>query len=374
MTTEGVLQPNDLQKLPRTTLRKDLHCVTTWTKRDLLWSGWRFVDLYRTLIEPQFGPKSGIQCVVFYGIDGYRCSLSLEDALNGEILIADSLDGEALSPIHGAPLRVVCPDRYGYKNLKHLTGFGFRDQPLPGLRLGLEHPRGRVERQERHAVLPPWMVRLPFRALIRPTSWMHRRGLTSQDFVGTPTALNQIMPTMDTNEVHDLYIDASPEQVFRQLLATTGSEIRLMKPLMSLRALPSQILGRRSPDLNQQPILESLQQFGFVELETRDDREIVLGTVGRFWSLIDNQPVSLEDRSEFLSFEEPGYVKAAMNFIVRAEGLGCRLVTETRIVGTNDVATRRFRRYWRLIRPGSGMIRRSWLAAISRRVKAATLS
>jgi hypothetical protein len=57
-----------------------------------------------------------------------------------------------------------------------------------------------------------------------------------------------------------------------------------------------------------------------------------------------------------------------MNFTVRTEAGGSRVTTETRIVGTDAEATRRFRRYWLLIRPGSGAIRRSWLKAIRRRL------
>jgi hypothetical protein len=56
-----------------------------------------------------------------------------------------------------------------------------------------------------------------------------------------------------------------------------------------------------------------------------------------------------------------------MAFLVVPERGGCRVVTETRIVGTSPEATRAFLRYWRVIRPGSGAIRRSWLAAIRRR-------
>jgi hypothetical protein len=72
-------------------------------------------------------------------------------------------------------------------------------------------------------------------------------------------------------------------------------------------------------------------------------------------------------REEFVSFAEPGYAKAAMAFLVVPERGGSRVVTETRIAGTSPEATRAFLRYWRATRPGSGAIRRSWLAAIRRR-------
>jgi hypothetical protein len=72
-------------------------------------------------------------------------------------------------------------------------------------------------------------------------------------------------------------------------------------------------------------------------------------------------------REGFVAFAEPGYAKAAMAFLVRPERGGTRVVTETRIAGTSPEAVRAFGRYWRVIRPGSGAIRRSWLAAIRRR-------
>jgi hypothetical protein len=72
-------------------------------------------------------------------------------------------------------------------------------------------------------------------------------------------------------------------------------------------------------------------------------------------------------REDFLSFNEPGYAKAAISFLVRPERGGSRFITETRAAGTSPEATRALLRYWRAIRPGSGAIRRSWLAAIRRR-------
>ena len=66
--------------------------------------------------------------------------------------------------------------------------------------------------------------------------------------------------------------------------------------------------------------------------------------------------------------DQPGYAKAAMSFLVRAEGTGSRLITETRIHTTDPASGRSFRRYWRLVRPGSGLIRRSWLAAVRSRL------
>jgi hypothetical protein len=61
-----------------------------------------------------------------------------------------------------------------------------------------------------------------------------------------------------------------------------------------------------------------------------------------------------------------------MSFLVEADGAGGAWVrTETRVAATDAGSRRRFARYWRLIYPGSALIRRMWLRAIRKRAEAA---
>jgi hypothetical protein len=157
--------------------------------------------------------------------------------------------------------------------------------------------------------------------------------------------------------------------VFGAVKDVTVRDVRLLTPLMVLRGLPRLLKRRRRlrRPRSSAPVLGRLLEVGFVQLAERPGAEIVVGAVGRFWRPADNRPIAVPTREEFLSFAEPGYAKAAMAFLVRPEGDRSRVVTETRIVGTSPDATKAFLRYWRVIRPGSGAIRRSWLAAIRRR-------
>ena len=52
-----------------------------------------------------------------------------------------------------------------------------------------------------------------------------------------------------------------------------------------------------------------------------------------------------------------------INFRTSTRGL----TTETRVLLTDERSRRAFRRYWLVIRPFSGLIRRNWLTAIVRR-------
>jgi hypothetical protein len=66
----------------------------------------------------------------------------------------------------------------------------------------------------------------------------------------------------------------------------------------------------------------------------------------------------------------PGFGIAVMNFRLESLVPGrTRLTTETRIFATDATTRRLFTPYWRLIYPGSSIIRASWLRAIKRRAE-----
>jgi hypothetical protein len=180
---------------------------------------------------------------------------------------------------------------------------------------------------------------------------------------GLDSLIDGVMPDYDVHERHELWVRAEPPAAYAAVKAVSAAEVRLFGPLMRLR-----MFGRwpRAFDPHA-PLLEEMLETGFVELGERPGEEVVVGAIGRFWSLTGNRPLPSQD---FPTFSEPGHAKAVLNFTVRAEGDGTRITTETRIVGTDAEATRKFRRYWLLIRPGSGAIRRSWLKAIRRRLAA----
>jgi len=163
---------NELAQLERTAQISDFHCVTTWTRRAVGWSGYRFADFYRQLVLPQAQPDADVSLVVFRGQDGYRVSMPLEDLLVADVMLADTLEDQPLSVAHGAPLRLVAPAHYGYKNAKHVCGIEFwRDERhyRPAGFAFMDHPRARVEHEERGRIFPGWLLRYLYRPLIEST-------------------------------------------------------------------------------------------------------------------------------------------------------------------------------------------------------------
>ena len=171
LTETITLAVTDLVKLPRRELRADFHCVAGWSATDLLWEGVAFETLYRTHAERLFKLDTPISHVVFEGLDGYRSTVLLEDALADDVLIADRLNKQPLDSDHGAPVRLVSPRQYGFVSTKHLCRIEFHTSEPPGVDRWsplAEHPRARVWQEERHRYLPGRVVRPVYRALIGP--------------------------------------------------------------------------------------------------------------------------------------------------------------------------------------------------------------
>jgi DMSO/TMAO reductase YedYZ molybdopterin-dependent catalytic subunit len=167
----------DVDSLPQREQVSDFHCVTTWTVRGLRWAGIPMRDFWHEVVVPRLDPAAEFALVEARGGDGYKVVFLLEDLLGDEVLLARELDGKPLDIRHGAPLRLVSPAQYGYKNVKHLAGLRLRGERPPGR---LEHLRGRVALEERHDRIPGKLLRWPYRALIVPTAMIAERSLRSR--------------------------------------------------------------------------------------------------------------------------------------------------------------------------------------------------
>jgi hypothetical protein len=175
----------------------------------------------------------------------------------------------------------------------------------------------------------------------------------------TATLIDEVLPEYDYRSRHDRHVHASPEEVGEAL-----QRYRLDRDASPLVHLLFRLRGLRIPSGSLRDALTSLR-FGVL---AEGPQEIVVGTIGRFWTLHERDnleaPRGLED---FHTFSPPGWAKGVMTFRVepRADG-SSTLVTETRVLCVDEQARRRFALYWALIRVFSGWIRRDLLGAIAR--------
>lgn len=182
------------------------------------------------------------------------------------------------------------------------------------------------------------------------------------------TELDVLVPEWEFDERHETHVKAPRERVFAAVKGVRADEIRLFRTLTYIRRF-----GRRGPEsiLNvpeKMPILSVALRTSFVLLHETAPREIVVGTLVIAPKGADRR--SLLSASASRAAATPGCAYATMNFFLEPDGAGgTRLSTETRVHATDAGARRRFAAYWRTIYPGSALIRRMWLRAISLRAE-----
>jgi DMSO/TMAO reductase YedYZ molybdopterin-dependent catalytic subunit len=122
------------QALPQVEDVSDFHCVTTWSRMDNRWKGVRFstiADLVRPKPEAKhvlitahdYDPRSG---------EHYTTNVSLERALDPDVLLVHEWDGKPLPREHGGPVRMITPRLYAWKGAKWIQKITFLAEDHPG--------------------------------------------------------------------------------------------------------------------------------------------------------------------------------------------------------------------------------------------------
>lgn len=190
--------------------------------------------------------------------------------------------------------------------------------------------------------------------------------------------LDAFVPAWQFNEFHSIRIAAPKEKVYTALKQVTADEILFFRTLIWIRRFGrpgAESILNPPPDM---PLLEIATRTSFIVLAEEPNREFVIGTLvaaPRGWRASgDSSPDGFKALG---SSQQPGFALAAMNF--RLEGCdearktlssACTLLTtETRVYATDATSRRRFARYWRVIYPGSALIRRMWLRAVKKRAE-----
>jgi DMSO/TMAO reductase YedYZ molybdopterin-dependent catalytic subunit len=118
----------DLKKMPRAEQVSDFHCVTGWSVPNVRWAGVRLGDLL-----DRAGATNGVSALRFISAEKpYEDSLTLQQALLPDVMLAYEMDGHPLPRPHGAPVRLVMPEMYGYKNVKWVDHIELGRATLPG--------------------------------------------------------------------------------------------------------------------------------------------------------------------------------------------------------------------------------------------------
>ena len=106
---------DEFNKLPRTKIKMDIHCVTRWSKFDTVWEG---VSVKTLIDEGIIKVKPTATHVMQHAEYGFTVNLPIEVVLQENFLMATHFNGEPLTPDHGYPLRGVVGNVPGQEDLE----------------------------------------------------------------------------------------------------------------------------------------------------------------------------------------------------------------------------------------------------------------
>jgi len=183
--------------------------------------------------------------------------------------------------------------------------------------------------------------------------------------------IDGLIPDFAFNEFHEVSINASPEKVKQTILVTGVKDIPIARLLMKIRGIADEDV-----DLNDRA---SNNRIGSDTVSTPDFNFFVVApdewiTVMILKSVIitnnENKPAppEISTLEQFTLFNEPGYIKVAVNFrFISTDNQKTILTTETRNQGITPNDNRTFGYYWKIIYPGSAIIRRVWLDTLKKK-------
>ncbi len=118
---------DEWNELPTVAVKADMHCVTSWSKLDNVWSG-----VHAKHLLDMAEPKPEARFFSAFCDGGYTTNVPVEELYEDDALFATHHNGEPLETGHGAPMRLVIPRLYAWKSAKWLRGLEFLAEDKPG--------------------------------------------------------------------------------------------------------------------------------------------------------------------------------------------------------------------------------------------------
>ncbi|MCB1496646.1 MAG: sulfite oxidase-like oxidoreductase [Bauldia sp.] len=117
----------EFDRLPKTAFKRDIHCVTKWSKFDTTWEG---VSIDELLAAAGVAAPTGF--LLAHSVDGYTTNVPLADLTGGKGMVATAYEGLPISPSHGGPARLLVPHLYFWKSAKWVNALQFTERDEPG--------------------------------------------------------------------------------------------------------------------------------------------------------------------------------------------------------------------------------------------------
>lgn len=161
------------------------------------------------------------------------------------------------------------------------------------------------------------------------------------------------LPNFDFSKTETYIINCSKDKIFPLIKNLEFKNSKLIYCLFKLRGIP----------VPESLTLKGLEKLGFIKLDLTENNELILGLVGKFWTL--KGSLLKMSSEEFLKFNNCEFAKTTWNFkLIPIHSNRTKISTETRIFCPNAQNRKKFKLYWTFIQPFSSIIRKEILKNI----------
>ena len=183
--------------------------------------------------------------------------------------------------------------------------------------------------------------------------------------------IDGLNPDREFTDEISVTVSATPAAIFDAAMRVTANDMPVAKALGTLRYLPGRLLGRKRASSDAAPFIQTLLDNGTVILADEPEHELVFGSAGKYHQLLDQEPRPFKTADDYHAFHHADYQQLVMSLRVTptsTPGLN-QLVLEHRTHPLSEESRRKFRRYWRVIRPPGAFVTKQLLGAIKRRAE-----
>lgn len=201
---------------------------------------------------------------------------------------------------------------------------------------------------------------VPFLIMLIVTTYFWPPSIHTTD--GEHQRLDDFLPRFQCWEYHEEVTTVPADKLKAAVPLISMSDMPMAELLLRIRFL----FSREEYVPDPRPFLDFKPGHGFLVLDSSNPSERVYGLVGQPWT--ETMPADIRTAEQFATYDRPGHIRVAFNFrVTEKNGKGTLISTETRCMGNDPEARKILARYWRVIYPGSSIIRRVWLNAIIER-------
>ncbi len=169
--------------------------------------------------------------------------------------------------------------------------------------------------------------------------------------------IHSFLPDPKHTEVNRIFVQAKPDVAWEAIRHFDGASMFWVKLLFELRDVPNILHGRTRTEADDRIGIDQIVESGtgFKILQEIPGKEVIIGSIGRFWqpqiTFLEGEP------DDFESFDEPGYGKLAWSITVEPYLQGSTICLELRTTATDKESWEKLQRYYTVIGIGSKFIR-----------------